>query len=57
MIFWLTGKYVNGLTMVVDGGLWLSKPRHLAKEAVKELSRVVEKRSRAKPVGLPTSKL
>ncbi|CAN7117406.1 unnamed protein product [Brassica rapa subsp. narinosa] len=45
-----TGKYVNGLTMVVDGGLWLSKPRHLAKEAVKELSRVVEKRSRAKPV-------
>ncbi|KAH0891275.1 hypothetical protein HID58_053704 [Brassica napus] len=44
-----TGKYVNGLTMVVDGGLWLSKPRHLAKEAVKELSRVVEKRSRAKP--------
>ncbi|WZY77842.1 hypothetical protein YC2023_024226 [Brassica napus] len=36
--------------MVVDGGLWLSKPRHLAKEAVKELSRVVEKRSRAKPV-------
>ena len=26
------GKYVNGTTMVVDGGLWLSKPRHLPKE-------------------------
>ncbi|VVA97417.1 unnamed protein product [Arabis nemorensis] len=52
-----SGKYVNGSTMVVDSGLWLSKPRHLPKEAVKQLSRVVEKRSRAKPVGLPTSKL
>jgi peroxisomal 2,4-dienoyl-CoA reductase len=52
-----SGKYVSGLTMVVDGGLWLSKPRHLPKEAVKQLSRAVEKRSRAKPVGLPTSKL
>lgn len=51
------GKYVNGTTLVVDGGLWLSKPRHLAKEAVKQLSRSVEKRSRAAPVGVPTSKL
>ncbi|XP_010495242.1 PREDICTED: peroxisomal 2,4-dienoyl-CoA reductase-like [Camelina sativa] len=50
-------KFVNGLTMVVDGGLWLSKPRHLPEEAVKQLSRAVQKRSRAKPVGLPTSKL
>ena len=39
--------------MVVDNGQWLSRPRNLPKEAVKELSRVVEKRSRAKP----TSKL
>ncbi|CAH2053875.1 unnamed protein product, partial [Thlaspi arvense] len=44
-----SGKYVNGLTMAVDNGLWLSKPRHLPREAVKELSRVVEKRSRGKP--------
>ncbi|KAL3503756.1 hypothetical protein ACH5RR_038205 [Cinchona calisaya] len=51
------GKYVNGTTIVVDGGLWLSQPRYLPKDAVKQLSRAVEKRSRATPVGLPTSKL
>ncbi|XP_073281367.1 peroxisomal 2,4-dienoyl-CoA reductase [(3E)-enoyl-CoA-producing]-like [Primulina huaijiensis] len=51
------GKYINGTTMPVDGGLWLSKPRHLSKDAVKQLSRTVEKRSRATPTGLPTSKL
>ncbi|XP_044468458.1 peroxisomal 2,4-dienoyl-CoA reductase [(3E)-enoyl-CoA-producing] [Mangifera indica] len=51
------GKYVNGTTLIVDGGLWLSQPRHLPKEAIKQLSRAVEKRSRDKPVGVPTSKL
>ncbi|GMG99278.1 hypothetical protein Nepgr_001118 [Nepenthes gracilis] len=51
------GKYVNGTTLVVDGGLWLSKPRHLPKDAVKQLSRAVEKRSRDAPVGVPKSKL
>lgn len=51
------GKYVNGTTIAVDGGLWLSRPRHLPKDAVKQLSRTVENRSRATPVGLPTSKL
>ncbi|KAH7839029.1 hypothetical protein Vadar_033988 [Vaccinium darrowii] len=51
------GKYINGTTMVVDGGLWLSRPRHLSKEAVKQLSRAVEKRSRDAPVGIPKSKL
>ncbi|PPD75274.1 hypothetical protein GOBAR_DD27804 [Gossypium barbadense] len=51
------GKYVNGTTLVVDGGLWLSQPRHIAKEGVKKLSRDIEKRSRDKPVGVPTSKL
>ncbi|KAE7995937.1 hypothetical protein FH972_000694 [Carpinus fangiana] len=51
------GKYVNGTTLVVDGGEWLSKLRHLPKEAVKQLSRSVERRSRAAPVGVPKSKL
>ncbi|KAL4278325.1 hypothetical protein GQ457_03G025120 [Hibiscus cannabinus] len=51
------GKYVNGTTLVVDGGLWLSWPRHLPKEEVKQMSRAIEKRSRDKPVGVPTSKL
>ncbi|KAL5773623.1 hypothetical protein ACOSQ2_013547 [Xanthoceras sorbifolium] len=51
------GKYVNGTTLVVDGGLWLSKPRSLPKEAVKQLSRAVEKRSRDAPVGIPKTKL
>ncbi|XP_021741266.1 peroxisomal 2,4-dienoyl-CoA reductase-like [Chenopodium quinoa] len=51
------GKYVNGSTLPVDGGLWLSRPRHLPKDAVKELSRVVEKKSRSAPTGLPKSKL
>lgn len=51
------GKYVNGTTLIVDGGLWLSRPRHLPKDAVKQLSRTVEKRSRDKPIGVPKSKL
>ncbi|KAM7256249.1 hypothetical protein ACFE04_011990 [Oxalis oulophora] len=51
------GKYVNGTTLVVDGGMWLSKPRRMPKEAVKQLSRRVEKRSRDQPVGLPKSRL
>ncbi|XP_020269967.1 peroxisomal 2,4-dienoyl-CoA reductase-like [Asparagus officinalis] len=46
------GKYVNGHTMIVDGGLWLSRPRHISKEDVKALSRVVEKKSRV--TGLPS---
>ena len=40
---------------MVDGGQWLSSPRNLPKEAVKQLSRAVESRSRA--VGVPKSKL
>ncbi|KAI3830751.1 hypothetical protein MKX03_000711, partial [Papaver bracteatum] len=51
-------KYINGMTLVVDGGNWLSRPRHISKEAVKELSRVVERRSRsdapAPASGVPT---
>ncbi|KAK9082209.1 hypothetical protein Syun_031658 [Stephania yunnanensis] len=51
------GKYVNGTTMIVDGGLWLSRPRHIAKETVREVSRIVEKRSREVTSRPPTSKL
>ncbi|TKY68584.1 Peroxisomal 2,4-dienoyl-CoA reductase [Spatholobus suberectus] len=51
------GKFINGDTLIVDGGLWLSRPRHLPKEAVKQVSRAVEKRSRNAPVGVPKSKL
>uniref|UniRef100_UPI001CB91803 peroxisomal 2,4-dienoyl-CoA reductase [(3E)-enoyl-CoA-producing]-like n=1 Tax=Erigeron canadensis TaxID=72917 RepID=UPI001CB91803 len=51
------GKYVNGMTLIVDGGLWLSRPRHMPKDEVKRLSRIVEKKARAAPVGVPSSKL
>ncbi|KAJ0975895.1 hypothetical protein J5N97_017860 [Dioscorea zingiberensis] len=51
------GKYVNGTTLVVDGGLWLSRPRYIPKEDVKQLSRLVEKKSRTSPTGIPLSKL
>lgn len=42
---------------MVDGGQWLSSPRHLPKEAVKQQSRAVERRSRNSAVGIPKSKL
>lgn len=51
------GKYVNGNTLIVDGGNWLSKPRDLPKEAVNQLSRAVERKSRDSPVGIPKSRL
>lgn len=51
------GKYVNGTTLVVDGGLWLSQPRHIPKEEVRNLSKVVEKKVRTSGVGVPSSKL
>lgn len=51
------GKYVNGTTLVVDGGMWLNQPRRMPKEAVKQLSRAVERRSRNAPAGIPKSKL
>ncbi|CAL0333663.1 unnamed protein product [Lupinus luteus] len=51
------GKFVNGDTLIVDGGLWLSQPRHISKEAVKQVSRSIEKKSRVAPVGVPKSKL
>ncbi|GAB4836751.1 hypothetical protein Ancab_001663 [Ancistrocladus abbreviatus] len=57
LLLLIEGKYVNGTTLVVDGGLWLSSPRPLPKDAVRQLSRVVEKRSRDSPEGIPKSKL
>ncbi|MFS8034706.1 putative 2,4-dienoyl-CoA reductase ((2E)-enoyl-CoA-producing) [Helianthus anomalus] len=45
------GNYVN------DGGIWLSSPRHISKEAVKQVSKTVEKKSRDAPVGIPKSNL
>lgn len=47
------GKFINGATIVVDGGHWLSKPRQLSKEQVKHFSRFIEEKSRSSP----TSKL
>ncbi|KAM0002924.1 putative 2,4-dienoyl-CoA reductase ((2E)-enoyl-CoA-producing) [Helianthus debilis subsp. tardiflorus] len=51
------GNYVNGTTLVVDGGIWLSSPRHISKEAIKQVSKTVEKKSRDAPVGIPKSNL
>ena len=42
---------------MVDGGLWLSHPRHIPKKEVKELSKLVEKKVRTSGVGMPSSKL
>ncbi|KAF3445808.1 hypothetical protein FNV43_RR10985 [Rhamnella rubrinervis] len=36
--------------MVVDGGLWMSRPGSVPKDTVRQLSRAVEKRSRDAPV-------
>ncbi|WRX14159.1 hypothetical protein QQP08_006646 [Theobroma cacao] len=55
--FLIDRKFVNGTVLVVDGGQWLSTPRLLSKDAVKQLSRREEIRSRAVPTGLPKSKL
>ena len=51
------GKLLNGASMVVDGGLWMSPPRPVPKDTVRQLSRAVEKRSREAPVEVPRSEL
>lgn len=51
------GKFVNGATIVVDGGIWLCRPRRLPKEEVKRISRSVEKNSRESSAALANSKL
>ncbi|GJP53192.1 hypothetical protein CLOM_g12381 [Closterium sp. NIES-68] len=52
-----TGKYVNGATLVVDGGGWLYRPRVFDREVIQEVSRAVERRSRkaAPGAGAPAS--
>ncbi|KAI3935616.1 hypothetical protein MKW92_018863 [Papaver armeniacum] len=50
------GKHINGTILVVDGGDFNRAP-HVSEEAVKEMSRSVEKRSRSAPApesGVPT---
>lgn len=37
---------MNGATLTVDAGIWLSHPRLASKETIQEISRVVEMRSR-----------
>ncbi|KAG0469728.1 hypothetical protein HPP92_016428 [Vanilla planifolia] len=51
------GKFINGTTLIVDGGYWISRPRRVSKEVVKQISRSVEKKSREPPFGSPSSKL
>lgn len=40
-------RHINGVTLPVDGGSWLNKPRMIPKETVRSISRAVEKRSRS----------
>ncbi|KAL9661833.1 hypothetical protein QQ045_026661 [Rhodiola kirilowii] len=49
------GKFINGTTLVVDGGHWLNSHHRLPKDQVKGLSRTIEKRSRTTLVGVPKS--
>jgi len=51
----VAGKYINGALLLVDGGEWLSKPRNISKEQLRQFGRAVEQRSRA--TTLPNSKL
>ncbi|KAI3844862.1 hypothetical protein MKX03_035873 [Papaver bracteatum] len=51
-------KHINGAILVVDGGDWFNRAPHVSREAVKKMSRTVEKRSRANATapesGVPT---
>eukprot|EP00934_Nitzschia_sp_Nitz4_P000248 Nitzschia sp. Nitz4//scaffold39_size137210//22497//23372//NITZ4_003187-RA/size137210-processed-gene-0.107-mRNA-1//-1//CDS//3329550347//248//frame0 len=46
-VFLATAKYITGDVIIVDGGEWLYRPPMVPKEMVAELSRKVEKKSRA----------
>lgn len=49
-------RHINGITMPVDGGNWLNKPRVIPKETIRAISRDVETRSRSASKS-PQSKL
>eukprot|EP00160_Parvularia_atlantis_P021534 Unigene9374_Nuclearia_a/m.28616 Unigene9374_Nuclearia_a/g.28616 ORF Unigene9374_Nuclearia_a/g.28616 Unigene9374_Nuclearia_a/m.28616 type:complete len:119 (+) Unigene9374_Nuclearia_a:606-962(+) len=49
------GDYINGHTMVVDGGAWLNSVAPSDRDTIREFSRGVEKKSRA--MGIPSAKL
>jgi len=53
-VFLSSSKYITGDVLIVDGGEWLYKRPMVPKEMVAELSRMVEKTSRAQA---PQSKL
>lgn len=53
-VFLASAKYITGDVLIVDGGEWLYRPPLVPKEMVAELSRKVEKTSRAQA---PRSKL
>ena len=46
-LFFPSGAFVTGETVVVDGGHWLYKPPMLPRDMVTQLSRGVEAKSRA----------
>ena len=50
------GNFVNGATLIIDGGLWLSHSRKASREAIQAISRVVERRSR-ETINAPKSRL
>ncbi|KAI3906207.1 hypothetical protein MKW92_001617 [Papaver armeniacum] len=48
-------KHINGAIFVVDGGDWFNRAPDVSREAVKEMSRTVEKRSRSNAPPAPES--
>lgn len=50
-------RYVNGHTMVVDGGAWLYQPQLVPREMVSQVSRGVEAKSRKVGTAAGRSKL
>jgi len=53
----VTGSYISGHTLIVDGGNWLMKRQLAPRDAIREYSRQIEKPSRDADVGRTRSKL
>ncbi|KAI5062997.1 hypothetical protein GOP47_0021544 [Adiantum capillus-veneris] len=52
------GRHINGVTLPVDRGNWLIKPRIVPKDVIRAISRAVEDRSRSSStLSVPQSKL